>query len=75
MSVVLEKKLLEEIQAVRATIERIEALLEERLIGVEEALPDEIETIKEYMSDKEKERIELVSLERAFEESEKHNEI
>jgi len=75
VSVVLEKKLLEEIQAVRATIERIEALLEERLIGVEEALPDEIETIKEYMSDKEKERIELVSLERAFEESEKHNEI
>lgn len=75
MSVVLEKKLLEEIQAVRATIERIEALLEERLIGVEEALPDEIEAIKEYMSDKEKGRIELVSLERAFEESEKHNEI
>jgi len=75
VSVVLEKKLLEEIQAVRATIERIEALLEERLIGVEEALPNEIEAIKEYMSDKEKGRIELVSLKRAIEESEKHNEI
>jgi len=71
VSVVLEKKLLEEIQAVRATIERIEALLEERLIGVEEALPDEIEAFKEYMSDKEKGRVELVSLERAIEESEK----
>lgn len=59
----MEKQLLEEIRALRATVERIEALLEERLIGIEEALPDEIEAIEEYESDKREGKVELVKLE------------
>jgi len=54
---------LEEIRALRATVERIEALLEERLIGIEEPLPDEIKAIEEYESDKREGKVELVKLE------------
>ena len=54
---------MEEIRALRATVERIEALLEERLIGIEEPLPDEIEAIEEYESDKREGKVELVKLE------------
>jgi len=43
MSTITEKELLEEIRSIRKTLEHIEALLEERLIGVEEPLPDETE--------------------------------
>ena len=63
MSAVTEKMLLEEIRALREVLERIEALLEERLIGVEEPLPDEAEVIEEYEADKERGRVELVKLE------------
>ncbi len=54
---------MEEIRALRATVERIEALLEERLIGIEEPLPDEIKAIEEYESDKREGKVELVKLE------------
>jgi len=63
VSAILEKQLLEEIRALRATVERIEALLEERLIGIEEPLPDEIKAIEEYESDKREGKVELVKLE------------
>ena len=63
VSAVTEKMLLEEIRALREVLERIEALLEERLIGVEEPLPDEAEVIEEYEADKERGRVELVKLE------------
>ena len=63
MSTAVEKMLLEEIRALREVLERIEALLEERLIGVEEPLPDEAEVIEEYEADKERGRVELVKLE------------
>ena len=39
MSAVTEKIILKEIRVLREVLERIEALLEERLIGVEEPLP------------------------------------
>ncbi len=57
-----EKLLYNELRELRTILERIEALLEERLIGIEEPLPDEIEAIKEYENDKKKGKTELVSL-------------
>ena len=62
MSVSKEGQLYDEIRELRAILERIEALLEERLLGIDEPLPDEVEAIKGYEADKEKGRIELVSL-------------
>lgn len=46
-------------------MERIEELIENRLIGVDEPLPDEIEAIKEYVKAKESKGLQLVSLEEA----------
>ena len=63
MSAVTEKMILKEIRVLREVLERIEALLEERLIGVEEPLPDEAEVIEEYEAEKERDRVELVKLE------------
>ena len=58
-----EELLYRELRELRLLLERIEALLEERLIGVEEPLPDEAEAIKEYEEDKRRGRMELVDLE------------
>jgi len=52
VSVVVEERLLEEVRAVREAVERIEALLEERLIGIVDAELDEVEAIREYEADK-----------------------
>jgi len=60
---IVEKIILEEIRAISEVLERIEALLEERLIGIEEPLPDEVEVIKEYEADKKSDRVKLVKLE------------
>ncbi len=57
------ESVLEEIRSLREVLERIEALLEERLIGIEEPLPDEVEAIEEYEEEKESGRVELVKLE------------
>ncbi len=62
MTVSKEKLLYDEIRELRAILEHIEALLEERLLGIDEPLPDEVEAIKEYESNKEKGKIELISL-------------
>ncbi len=62
MAVSKEKLLYDEIRELRAILERIEALLEERLLGIDEPLPDEVEAIKEYESNKKKGEVELVSL-------------
>jgi len=56
MAVSKEKLLYDEIRELRAILEHIEALLEERLLGIDEPLPDEVEAIKEYESNKEKAR-------------------
>ena len=63
MSAVTEKMILKEIRVLREVLERIEALLEERLIGVEEPFPDEARVIEEYEAEKERDRVELVKLE------------
>ena len=70
MSVVVEERLLEEVRAVREAVERIEALLEERLIGIVDAELDEVEAIREYEADKKEGRVELVSLESLIEDQE-----
>ena len=70
VSVVVEERLLEEVRAVREAVERIEALLEERLIGIVDAELDEVEAIREYEADKKEGRVELVSLESLIEEPE-----
>ncbi len=62
MTVGEEKLLYNELRELRTILERIEALLEERLIGIEEPLPDEVEAIKEYGNNKKKGKTELVSL-------------
>ena len=62
MTVGEEKLLYNELRELRIILERIEALLEERLIGIEEPLPDETEAIKEYDKDKKKGETKLVNL-------------
>ena len=63
VSAAVENMILKEIRALREVLERIEALLEERLIGIEEPLPDETKAIKEYEAEKKKGKVELVKLE------------
>ena len=62
MDVGKEKLLYDEIRELKAILEHIEALLEERLLGIDEPLPDEVKAIKEYESNKEKGKVELISL-------------
>jgi len=57
-----------ELRELRIILERIEALLEERLIGIEEPLPDEAEAIGEYENEKMKGKVELVDLEEVLRE-------
>ena len=47
----------------RERIERLEALLENRLIGVEEPEPDEVEAIKEYTDAKKEGKVSFIKLE------------
>jgi hypothetical protein len=58
-----EEQLYRELRELRSILEHIEALLEERLIGIEEPLPDEAEAIREYEDEKRKGKVELVNLE------------
>ncbi len=62
MTISNEKLLYNEIRELKAILERIEALLEERLIGIDEPLPDEVEAIEKYEADKKRGKVELVSL-------------
>ncbi|MCD6324087.1 MAG: hypothetical protein J7L55_03150 [Desulfurococcales archaeon] len=62
MSVSKERQLYDEIRELRAILEHIEALLEERLLGIDEPLPDEVNAIKEYEDDKKKGKVELINL-------------
>jgi len=57
------KEVLKEVKLVREKVERLEELVEERLVGLEEPSKDEVRAIKEYMKAKEKGSVELVSLE------------
>ncbi len=63
MTVDKAELLYRELRELRTILERIEALLEERLIGIEEPLPDAAEAIREYEDEKMKGKVELVDLE------------
>ena len=55
-------EILEQLRRLNDSVGRLEDLIEERLIGVEEPLPDEIEAIKRYEKAKRKKEISLVRL-------------
>jgi len=57
------KEVLKEVRLVREKVERLEELVEERLIGLEEPLGDEVKAIKEYMRAKEKGSLKLIPIE------------
>jgi hypothetical protein len=54
---------LKEVKLVREKVERLEELVEERLVGLEEPTKDEVEAIKDYMKAKEKRSMKLMPLE------------
>ena len=56
-------EILKQLRRLNDSVDRLEDLIEERLIGVEEPLPDEIEAIKRYEKAKRKKEISLVRLE------------
>ena len=58
----VEKQILEELRMLRERIEKLEALLENMLIGVEKPEPDEIEAIKEYTDAKKKGKVSFIKL-------------
>ncbi|MEM0008158.1 MAG: hypothetical protein QXR89_07860 [Candidatus Bathyarchaeia archaeon] len=57
------EEVLKEVRLVREKVERLEEIVEERLIGVEEPSEDEVKAVKAYMKAKEKGRVELLPLE------------
>jgi hypothetical protein len=63
MSSSILKEALEEVKLLREKVERLEELVEERLVGFEEPLENEVEAIKEYMKTKKKGSVELISIE------------
>jgi hypothetical protein len=54
---------LREVKAIREKIEKVEEIVEERLIGVEEPSVDEKKAIGDYLKIKEKGEVQLVPLE------------
>jgi hypothetical protein len=56
------KEVLKEVKLVRKKLERLEGLVEERLVGCEPPLVDEAEAIAEYEAAKEKKALNLVPL-------------
>ena len=57
------KEVLKEVKLVREKVERLEELVEERLVGLEKPLNDEVKVIKEYFKTKEKGNVKLIPLE------------
>ncbi len=57
------EEVLKEVKLVREKVERLEELVEERLIGLDEPLEDEIEAIKKYKKAKKKGSMKLIPLE------------
>ena len=57
------KEVLEEVKVVREKLERLEGLVEERLVGSEEPLKDEVKATEEYNEAKKKGKLKLVPIE------------
>ena len=62
MSSSVLKEVLEEVKIVREKLERLEELVEERLVGLEEPLKDEVKAIEEYNEAKEKRNLKLIPI-------------
>jgi hypothetical protein len=56
------KEVLKEVKLVRKKLERLEGLVEERLVGCESPLADEVEAVAEYEAAKKKKALDLVPL-------------
>lgn len=56
-------EVLQEVKAIREKVEKVEEIVEERLIGIEEPSPDEDRAIRGYLKTKERDSIQLVPLE------------
>ena len=56
------KEVLKEVKLVRKKLERLEGLVEERLVGCEPPLADEVEAVAEYETAKKKKALDLVPL-------------
>ena len=63
------KEVLKEVRLVREKVERLEELVEERLIGLEEPLEDEVKAVKGYMKAKKKGSVKLIPIEDAKKET------
>lgn len=61
-----EENYLEELSALKELLKRIETLLEEHLIGIEEPLADEVGAIEEYEGEKKSGEVELMRLGECF---------
>jgi hypothetical protein len=57
------KEVLKEVRLVREKVERLEELVEERLVGLEEPLEDEVKAVKGYMNAKKKGSVKLIPIE------------
>jgi len=60
MNGVALEEVLKEVKLVREKVERLEELVEERLIGSEEPSKDELKVIREYIEAKEKGSVKLI---------------
>ena len=58
-----KNQILEEIRILRREVERLEGLIEERLIPISKPLPDEVDVIRGYVKDKKTGRLEFERLE------------
>ncbi|MEM0054216.1 MAG: hypothetical protein QXL89_08535 [Nitrososphaeria archaeon] len=63
MSNITLEEVLKEVRLIRSKVERLEDIIEERLIGSSEPLEDEVVAIREYLEAKEKGEIEYIPLE------------
>ena len=63
MTISANREILAELKKLRERVDRIEQLLEERRFEAVDALPDEIEALREHEEEKRKGTLKLVRLE------------
>jgi hypothetical protein len=63
LTLVPTSQILKEIRVLRREVERLEGLIEERLLPMSKPLPDEVSAIKRYVRDKRTGRLEFERLE------------
>ena len=64
LTLVPANQILKEIRVLRKEVERLEGLIEERLLPMSKPLPDEVDAIKRYVRDKRTGRLEFERLEK-----------